>query len=337
MHMRTVFALALAVILVGGAMADEIYVPDNNPTTGGSNVIPFSGPWPSSSNPNGEWCYQWWIPAAAMGGKSGLIKEIAVVSNSSGTLTAGTCEYAMGTNTLSTPSSTFATNLPNPTICYPAGPYTWTVTKDTWAPVGLKSGFYYNGKDNLVIQVRFKNSSMVGTSYFACYYDKTQPNAPHRIYKYGTGAYTATTGSGLGSTPNGLRVRLTMDTVTIAASGSTSLGGKVLLDLAAPGDAGLAYQAASSFGQGPIPIDSRQLDLNLDDLFVISVNGWVPGIFSGYVGLLDNAGKAQATMVVPNITALVGTRIYSAFVTIKVGEPSNIKTISPNVLVTITK
>ena len=44
-----------------GAAADEIHLPDNSTSTGGGNVIPFGGAWPSTSNPNGEFVYQWGV------------------------------------------------------------------------------------------------------------------------------------------------------------------------------------------------------------------------------------------------------------------------------------
>ena len=334
--MRILLTLSMVLVVTGIALADEIYVPDNNMTTGGVNVIPFSGPWPGSSNPSGEWRYQWWIPAAAMGGKAGLIKEVSVVSNKTGTLTAGTCEYSMGHNTASAPSNNFVTNLPNPTVCYPAGPYTWSATKATWAPVGLKSGFVYNGKDNLVIEVRFQNSSIQGTTYLGCFYDKAQPNTAWRIYKYGPGAYSNPIGTNLESTPNGLRIRLTMDTITIIASGKPSPGGMVTLSLAAPADGGLPYQIGSSLGTGPIPIDTRQLGLSLDALLDVTVNGYLPSVFKDYAGILDTAGKGKGTINIPNIPALVGVKFHSAFVTIDASAPSSIKSISPTETVSIT-
>jgi len=334
--MKILLVLFVALAFCSVAVADEIYVPDNNKTTGSVNVIPFSGPWPGSSNPNGEWRYQWWIPAVAMGGKSGLIKEVSVVSNYTGVLTAATCEYSMGHNTAAAASTTFATNLPTPTVCYPAGPYTWSATKGNWAPVGLKSGFVYNGTDNLVIEVRFKGSAITGATYLGCFYDNKQPNNGQRLYKYGPGAYTAATGSGVGTSPNGLRVRLTIDTITITASGKPVPGGTVTLDLSAPADGGLAYQIGSSLGTGPIPIDSRQLGLSPDAILMASVNGWMPTVFKDYTGYLDAAGKGKGTLNIPNIPILVGIKVHSAFVTLDSTAPSGVKSISPTETISIT-
>ena len=115
----------------------------------------------------------------------------------------------------------------------------------------------------------------------------------------------------------------------LTGSGTGKIGTTVNLFLdAGVGDAGLPYQLGSSFGSGPIPIDTRLLGLSVDDLLVISVNGWVPAIFQNFSGVLDASGKATAAINIPNFAALDQLRIYTAFVTIKVGAPSNIQTIS---------
>jgi hypothetical protein len=332
----TMCALCAVLAFATVAAADEVYIPDNQ-FAGSVNVIPFSGPWPGSSNPNGEWRYQWWIPAASMNGKAGLIKEIAVAPNYTGTLVATTCEYALGTNTLTTPSSTFDTNLPNPVVCYKAGAYTWKVTKGVWAPVGLQSGFVYDGTSNLVIQVRFKNSTIQGTTYIGCYYDGSKPNNSHRLYKYGPGAYTAATGSGLGGNPNGLRLRVTIDLITLTGSGTTNPGGTVILALSAPADAGLPYQVGTSLGTGPIPIGTRSLNLTADALLVASVGGFLPTVFANYSGVLDKAGAGKAQINIPSSTLLIGVRLHSAFVTLNASAPQGVQSISPTFSFAITK
>jgi len=332
----TMWALCAVLVFATVAAADEVYIPDNQ-FAGSVNVIPFSGPWPSSSNPNGEWRYQWWIPGASMNGKAGLIKEIAVAPNYTGTLYASTCEYAMGTNTLTTPSSTFDTNLPNPTICYAAGAYKWSVTKGVWAPVGLQSGFIYDGTSNLVIQVRFKTSSIQGATYIGCYYDGSKSNNSHRLYAYGPGAYTQATGSGIGGNPNGLRLRVTIDLITLTGSGTTNPGGAVDLALSAPADAGLAYQLGTSLGTGPIPIGTRSLDLSPDALLVAGVGGFLPTIFVNYAGVLDKAGQAKAKINIPNSTLLIGVRLHSAFLTLDAMAPQGVRSISSTFTFAITK
>jgi hypothetical protein len=114
----------------------------------------------------------------------------------------------------------------------------------------------------------------------------------------------------------------------LGGSGTTRPGGTVSLLLTASDDVSLPYQLGSSLGTGPIPIDKRQLGLSPDDLLVVTANDYWPAIFSGYRGVIGANGQARAAIHIPNITALVGVTLHSAFVTISPPAPSGIKSIS---------
>jgi len=104
------------------------------------------------------------------------------------------------------------------------------------------------------------------------------------------------------------------------------------------GEPGLPYQAASSLGTGPIPIGTRQLNLSWDAVFVTSVYGLAPTVFVNYSGVIDQQkGTAQASLNIPNIAALVGIDIHTAFVTVSGAAPSVIKSISNTFSFSITK
>jgi len=122
---------------------------------------------------------------------------------------------------------------------------------------------------------------------------------------------------------------------TLIGSGSGSPGTSIDFNLKSPSDAGLPYQLGSSLGSGPIKIDTRQIDLSPDDLLVLSVSGLVPSIFRGYTGLLDSTGEATARLNIPNNTALKGTRIYTAFLTLLPKAPSGVASISSSFLFSI--
>ena len=85
----------------------------------------------------------------------------------------------------------------------------------------------------------------------------------------------------------------------------------------------------------PIPIDTRQVDLSPDSLLFLSLSGVAPAIFQNYAGVLDAKGKATASLVLPNIPALTGVGVYTAFVTLLNTAPSGISDISPSFLLTI--
>ena len=100
---------------------------------------------------------------------------------------------------------------------------------------------------------------------------------------------------------------------------------------------GLPFQLGSSLGTGPIPIDTRQVGLSPDVLLGVSVSGLWPSIFSGYRGLIDNQGQAKASIHIPNIPAIVGARIHTAFVTLDPQAPLGIRSISNTISFSFTK
>jgi hypothetical protein len=332
--MRVIFLLVLlSLVCSAPALAGDVYIP-SQAFSGSGNVIPMNGAWPSSSNPNGEWRYQTHLDASWIG-QAGLITDMAFLPSYAGTaLTTPTFEIRMSHTTLAAPTSNFDTNLPNPVVVYPKGPFTWNPTQKIWSNLGLRAPFPYNGKDNLTIEIRYMNGVATGT--LACDTNSSNAKAPYRTYKYGPGAYTTATPSTTGSRA-GLKIRLTFADVMITGSGSPSVGGTVKLDLVAPADAGLPYQVGTSLGNGPIPIDTRFLNLSPDSLLVVTVNGYLPAVFQNYAGLLDTSGKGQATIHIPNLPPIIGVRLYSAFVTVKATAPSGLETISPTYDFTITK
>ncbi len=123
--------------------------------------------------------------------------------------------------------------------------------------------------------------------------------------------------------------------VRLVGSGSGQPGTSIILSLFAPSDAGLPYVVGSSLGPGPIPIDTRWLGLSLDALLDASVNGYLPMVFQNFAGFLDASGKATAKINIPNLPGLQGIRLYSAFLTLKQGAPSNIQSISNTFLFTV--
>ncbi|MBN2489686.1 MAG: FG-GAP repeat protein [Planctomycetes bacterium] len=115
---------------------------------------------------------------------------------------------------------------------------------------------------------------------------------------------------------------------TVSGSGNPGVGGTIVLQVASPGDAALPYQLASSFGNGPILIDTRPLELSPDPLLFLTILGGAPGVFPNYAGVLDAQGQAKAAIHIPNLPALKGIRIFTAFVTLQPTAPSGVASIS---------
>ncbi len=123
--------------------------------------------------------------------------------------------------------------------------------------------------------------------------------------------------------------------VRIVGSGSGAPGTSIMLSLLAAADAGLTYQVGSSLGGGPIPIGNRLLGLSLDAILDASVNGYLPMIFQNYTGVLDASGKGTARINIPNLPGLKGVRLHTAFLTLKLGAPLGIESISNTFVFTV--
>lgn len=123
----------------------------------------------------------------------------------------------------------------------------------------------------------------------------------------------------------------------VVGQGTPSPGGIVTLGLSSPADVGLPYRAGSSFGEGPVLIDRRRLGLSHDGLLDVSVSGYWPSVFSGYVGALDGSGSARARILIPRLQALIGARVHSAFLTLDPAAPSGVKSVSDTFSFSISK
>ncbi len=313
-----VAAITLAVVV---ASAGEVGVPDNNPTTGAAcNVGPFG---------YAEARHQTLVPASMLGSKSFVINELSFAScfSASPTLVFSTLVVTFAHTSQGKLSTALATNLAKDATVVLNGRVTWPTTYRKWSPMGLTGTFRYNGVDNLVVEVKFigKTGGSLG-----CY----RSNNVERAYKTGAGTFNIPTAP---TSLTALKMQFKFADISLTLSGSPRPGGKVTLDLMAPGDAKLPYQLGSSLGLGPILLGNRQIDLSPDDLLVLTVGNLVPAVFVNYSGILDMAGKAQGSILIPNSSALIGVRFHSAFVTIDPQAPFGIRSISGSEMLTIIK
>jgi len=131
------------------------------------------------------------------------------------------------------------------------------------------------------------------------------------------------------------RVEVYVASAKLIGSGTGKPGTTIQFVLSAAGDPNLAYVMGSSLGNGPIPIDTRQLELSPDNLLVLSTGGLLPSVFQNYAGNLDATGSAKASLNIPPFPILKGVRIYTAFLTLAPSAPSGVKSISNTFLFTI--
>ena len=311
----------------GPAQPQEIYIPDNIPTPGICNHFPFNPTWSGS---NGEWRYQALFTATQMGGQGCLISDISFAPCSTGTFSATNFELRICHTTATSLSTAMDSNITSPVSVIPAGPFTWNPVNATWTSLTIATPFSYNGTDNLVVEVRYTGGSLGGSFGGTI----VRAGVAQRVYAFGTGAFTSNAGTNGGATA--FKIKFSCGSAVLMGLGTTRPGGQVDLVLKAPGDGGLPYQVGTSLGAGPIPLDTRLLNLSLDKLLEVTVMGYLPGVFQNYAGILSASGTGAAKIVIPNNSGLVGVRLHSAFLTIKPGEPSNIKSISNTLSFSIT-
>ena len=311
--------LCIVLLLVSGApvAAGDVYHPDSNAAAGSLSGLPWV---------QQEVRYQALVPAGAFGAKSILITDLAFATGAVGTFTATQCEVSLAHLPATSRFGTnFAANLQKDGTVMFSGPITWPGALDQWSPLGLTGSFKYNGVDGVVVEVRFQN----GQGGVKC-----RSGQVAVVFASGAGSYS-TLQAGNIAPLLAPKMRLTYNETLLSLSGSPSPGGTVNLDLLSTGDAGRAYQLGSSFGTGPIPIDSRQLDLSPDALLVLSVSGVLPTVFENYAGVLDAQSQAKARIHIPAVPALKGVRIHSAFVTLLATAPSGVANISNMAMFTI--
>lgn len=329
-----VFAVVLATAMLAlfalPTSAGEIYVPDDTPNTGECNVWPFD---PNHPIVNGSFRYQLVIPANLLGQKEGSITEVAFAPCNSVTFKAQQFEMRMSHTTLATPSLTFADNLPDARVVIPAGSFVWSRKASVWNPLHLSNPFFYNGRDNLTIEFRYRGGELSGSTTTSDRYTLVSALKYYRIY--GPGTYSSLRARGMDTNP--LKIRLTINVVTTTGFGLPRPGGTMNLLLKSEHDAGLPYQVGTSLGTGPIQIGNRQIDLGYDAILGASLLGLLPTVFVGYAGRLDAQGEGIAKINILRNPLLIGVRLHSAFLTLHPSAPSGVQSISSTFSFTITK
>jgi hypothetical protein len=308
--MRTFLLAAItSLVLTGFVSAGDIHYPDANATQGSAVALPWT---------SGECRYQAFVPASAFSGKKLRIVELAFAPGASGTYTSSQCEIRLAHKSTKGLGGNFQRNLEKDTTVVFSGKISWTYTANQWSDVGLTAGFNYNGVDHLVVEIRHLSARASAS----CRSGNVQT-----VFLTGTGSYNAPTAGPLGilAAP---KMRFTYHETLLSATGTPSPGGRIDFDLLSTPDPGRVYQMGSSLGNGPIPIDTRKLELSPDPLLVLSVGGFLPAVFVSYAGTLDANGKAKARIDIPPLPALKGVRVYSAFVTLQASAPSGVANIS---------
>ena len=295
-------ALALAV----SATAQTVYLPDNDPTAGTCNVIPFGSTSPGSFY-NSK--MQLRVTAAELGGVANIITGLGFACCGSGDGEYGALKIVMDHIPSSqATSSTFANNLTAAaTTVLDVQDYVWNITADTWNEIGLQNYFVFNGVDDVIIEINCSQSLTPAGMRRG-----TRP----RVYWYGASGPAAATGT-LSNSATKIEVSmLSARTSTygracpgsngsplIGFSGSAQVGNTLNLDLINGLPNGIALVLIGETNAAPYPFD-------LTSLGMPGCSGYIDLAFSD-IAICDPSGNASYPLQIP--LSAVSAKLYAQY------------------------
>jgi len=190
----------------------------------------------------------------------------------------------------------------------------------------LLSGWTSMGADTNISGNHVNHTSAGATSSSWKVY-LTTPSTPTTFSIY-TAGLDANGGGSSGDYTYTTSKELTPGTVNLSMTAVPQIGTTIPLALDSPADAGKPYHLAASFGNAGIQYGGKTIPLTQDPLYMLTVANSSPQMFQNYVGFLNGSGKATASLVVPNSSALVGVTVYHAFLVIDGSQPYHLGTIS---------
>lgn len=163
--MRT---LLLGFSLLGLALAapaqSSYFFGDNNPATGGGNVIPFG------NGTTGTWQNQraqFLVSPQFLPAMPRPLTAIGFTSTGGGNYLFQGVQIQLGHNTAGVLGSLLMGNFVTPPITvFNRANFSWNVTVNTWCRIPLDRPFIYNGKDHLVVDVTVHGSHLNPKSSF---------------------------------------------------------------------------------------------------------------------------------------------------------------------------
>ena len=301
------FRLMVALLCVGPALAQDYFVPNNDPTTGTCNVIPFGDPSVTSTWSNQK--YQTRCTVADLGGLPNLITGLGFAPCTGGPAHYATIEVVIDHIPAAQPFvTTFASNLtPNAITVLSATNYTWNVTGNAWNEIGLQTFFVYNGVDDIVVQVTTSGA----TAPAGFHRDVRQ-----RLYWVGASGPPAATGT-LGNAAGKIEVSMLTGKLsshgvgclgsngipTLTLSGSAVVGNTMSFNLANGLPSGIALFIAGFTNATPFPLELSFLGAPNCYLFTdLSITSAM---------FLDPAGGGSVAVPIP--PALIGFLFYGQF------------------------
>ncbi len=307
--------LLLSSLVVAQSTTTSIFVPDNNTSTGGANVIPFGQSKASSTWRNQK--YQTLIPASYAKKIPIRINDLAFVPTKTAQHNFDSIVIKISVTKSSSLDRTFAKNLAGRTVTVlNARNYTWNLTASQWTRIGLQKPYLWIPTlGNLVIEIEVRRAGAV--SGFAGGF---RTGKIERLYSFGWSTKPATKGQS-GVSMAALKVELVSTDADARPFGNGCAGSK--------GTPVLSYSGRPQIGKSFTVHLTNVLSSSVA-LHVVGANSSAP-IFPlnltslGAPGCLlfvspdmaftvpTGTGSAKVLLPLPNNSALVGVRYWEQF------------------------
>ncbi|MBN2490489.1 MAG: hypothetical protein JXQ29_06540 [Planctomycetes bacterium] len=280
--MRIGLPVFCLVFLAGAVTADEVYVPDNLPASGSGNYIPMSG---SYMQTDGR--YQVLYSAALLGTKPYLITDMAFAPAWTGDLKTTQFQVRISHYTGGTLSSLMDANIPSPVTVFD-GPLTWVATINTWCPIGFTGSFRWNGRNDIVVDLRYKGGVNSGSGLTGTCRTAAIPR------NWALGNYAATVRSG-GDSLAGLKARFTVVT-------GPKQGDLVMCELGSGAGGGLFYK---TWPHGSVTTFGPKLTLGTVKVAHSNSFVYASGANTGSIYQIDGSGTCVTlTTVSTNVSGI---------------------------------
>ncbi len=299
--------LLVALLCAAPALAQNWYIPNNDPTTGTCNVIPFGDPSPTSTWSHQK--YQTRCTVADLGGVVNIITGLGFAPCTGGRAHYDAIEVVIDHIPVAQPLvTTFASNLTaNAVTVLNATNYTWNVTGNAWNEIGLQTLFVYNGADDIVVQI----TTTGGTAPAGFHRDVRQ-----RLYWVGTAGPAPASGT-FGNAAGKIEVSMltgktsshgvgclgSNGTPTLGFTGSPVVGNTLTIDLTNGVPGGAALFIAGFTNGFPFPLELGFL--GAPTCFAYTDLSVTAGLF------LDPLGAGSFVLPIP--VAAVGFLFYGQY------------------------
>lgn len=220
---RLMFVVAAAVAVAALPSQNPLAYPQDSTQTGSGNLVPMGY---GTSGNFVEGRYQVLIPANHLPPPGTVITGAEFFSiPGTGSVTYPSLDITLSHSTSSTLSTTFASNLPAPTLCYTLrrGAIQWS--QRNWVPLPFSTPFIYDGVSNLVVDIQKVVTPAPGVTILS-HGTESRTDLPRVAYAFGvtgSGANNATMART--SSASVLKFRLSVGAPTVTVRSDPGTGG----------------------------------------------------------------------------------------------------------------